>query len=215
MTSKTPSGNLTTASLKRIFLRGGAKISSASAIEVLRPVAEKELAKVLVRSVVFRDADKNRKVLMGRDVEGALKHLGYHIGNLDVSSGKAPIEGKYKVGKKASKHGEHRYRAGTVALRTIKKVQGTDDVLIPEAPFKRFVRGMLADITGQSKEKISTSAFNTLHLFIEDYLVSIATASVDQARHAKRVTVDGNDVLMVLRTRCDARGAGCKPHLIN
>ena len=48
----------------------------------------------------------------------------------------APAEGGVK----------RRFRPGTIALRQIKKYQKTVDMLIPKAPFQRFVRSICEGI---------------------------------------------------------------------
>ncbi|KRX49496.1 histone H3, embryonic, partial [Trichinella sp. T9] len=72
----------------------------------------------------------------------------------------------------------HRYRAGTVALREIRRYQKSTELLISKLPFQRLVR-----------ERFQSSAFFALQEAAEAYLVSLIEDTNLCAIHAKRVTI--------------------------
>ncbi|KAF7137574.1 hypothetical protein RHSIM_Rhsim07G0204500 [Rhododendron simsii] len=99
----------------------------------------------------------------------------------------------------------HRYRAGTVALREIRKYQKTNDLLIRKLPFQRLVREISqvfkADLRFQSHAVLA------LQEAAEAYLVGLFEDTNLCAIHAKRVTIMSKDVQLARRIRGEAEKA--------
>jgi len=117
-----------------------------------------------------------------------------------VSKKTAPAAGGMKVdGEKKKKN---RFRPGTVALREIKRYQKSTDLLIPRAPFQRVVReicrGYDHDLRFQSQALVA------LQEAAEGYLTGVFEDANLCALHAKRVTLQRQDMLLARRIRGDA-----------
>ena len=109
-----------------------------------------------------------------------------------------------KSQKTASQPGEKRkirFKAGTVALREIRKYQKSTDLLLPRAPFQRLVR----EITGVHDPdlRFQAQALIALQEAAEAYLVGIFEDTQLCAIHAKRVTVQKKDMELARRIRGD------------
>lgn len=92
---------------------------------------------------------------------------------------------------------QHRYRPGTVALREIRKMQKSTELLIPRMAFARVVR----DVAQEYKQglRFQTSSISALQEATEAFVVSLFEAANICAIHAKRVTVEPNDMKLALR----------------
>ncbi|KAH8923262.1 histone-fold-containing protein [Atractiella rhizophila] len=96
-----------------------------------------------------------------------------------------------------SKH--RRYRPGTVALREIRKYQGSTDFLIRKLPFQRLVREIATEFKPDIRFQVS--AMDALQVSAEQYLVDLFSDANLCAVHAKRVTVMPKDILLARRLR--------------
>eukprot|EP00420_Gonyaulax_spinifera_P033607 CAMPEP_0197891724 /NCGR_PEP_ID=MMETSP1439-20131203/29538_1 /TAXON_ID=66791 /ORGANISM="Gonyaulax spinifera, Strain CCMP409" /LENGTH=136 /DNA_ID=CAMNT_0043511851 /DNA_START=64 /DNA_END=474 /DNA_ORIENTATION=+ len=103
----------------------------------------------------------------------------------------APIQGGIKK--------PHRYRAGTVALREIRKYQKSTDLLIHKLPFQRLIREIAQDF--KSELKFQSQAVLALQEAAEAYLVGLFEDTNLCAIHAKRVTIMPKDVQLARRLR--------------
>ena len=102
-----------------------------------------------------------------------------------------------KTEKKAKK--SFRWRPGTVALRQIKKLQRSTELLVRKAPFQRLVRELA---TGHKDGlKWAASAVAALQEATEAYVTGLLSDSNLIALHAKRVTLLSRDVQLARRLR--------------
>ena len=94
-----------------------------------------------------------------------------------------------------------RFRPGTVALREIRKFQKSTDLMIRKLPFQRLVR----EIAGDFKEdlRFQSTAIAALQESSEAYLVALFEDTNLCAIHAKRVTIQINDMRLARRIRGD------------
>jgi len=90
----------------------------------------------------------------------------------------------------------YRYRAGTVALREIRKFQKTTDLLIHRASFNRVIRQI-----SDNKYRYQSTALLALQEAAEAFLVQIFEEVQLSAIHSKRVTVLPRDLALVRRIR--------------
>ena len=111
----------------------------------------------------------------------------------------APAEGGMKK--------QHRWRAGTVALREIKKYQRATVLLLAKAPFQRFVRAICDGIDGQLR--FQSQALLALQEAAESYLSGLFEDANLCAIHASRVTVMKKDLDLARRIR----GERCNDHV--
>ena len=96
---------------------------------------------------------------------------------------------------------KRRFKAGTVALREIRRYQKSTDMLLPRAPFQRLVR----EITGSYDPdlRFAAQALIAMQEAAEAYLVGIFEDTNLCCIHAKRVTVQKKDMELARRIRGD------------
>ncbi|EHB13142.1 Histone H3 [Heterocephalus glaber] len=92
----------------------------------------------------------------------------------------------------------HRYRAGTEALREIRRYQKFTKLLIRKLPFQRLVREIAQDF--KTDLRFQSSAVMALHEASEAYLVGLFEDTNLCAIHAKRVTMP-KDIQLALSIR--------------
>jgi histone H3 len=97
----------------------------------------------------------------------------------------------------------HRWRPGTVALREIKKLQASTDILIRRAPFRRLCQEIMLTQFNVSRLRFTQSAMDCMHEATEAYLVGLFEDANLCALHAKRVTVMPKDLHLARRLRGD------------
>lgn len=105
----------------------------------------------------------------------------------------APIAGGVKK--------PHRYRPGTVALREIRKLQKTTNLLIPRRPFQRLVKEVAQDY--KTDLRFQSEAIECLREAAEAYLVGLFEDANLLAIHCKRVTIMRQDIQLARRIRGD------------
>ena len=107
----------------------------------------------------------------------------------------APADGGVKDRKK------FKFKAGTVALREIKKYQKSTDLLLPRAPFQRLVRNICQDI--DSDLRFQAQALLALQESAEAYLTGVFEDANLCSIHAQRVTLMKKDMELARRIRGD------------
>ena len=85
-----------------------------------------------------------------------------------------------------------RRKAGTVALREIKRYQKSIDNLLPRAPFQRLVRTIVEDMDHQLR--FQSQALVAIQEATEAYLVGLFEDTNLCAIHANRVTIMPKDM---------------------
>ena len=95
----------------------------------------------------------------------------------------------------------HRYRPGTVALREIKHIQRSTDLLIRKLPFQRLVRG-IAENENDKIGRFTRSSIMALQEATEAYIVGVLHDANLSTIHAKRVTVMPKDIKHAESIRC-------------
>ena len=99
-----------------------------------------------------------------------------------------------------------RYRAGTVALRQIRRYQTSTDLLIPKIPFQLLVKEIIQRECSERhivSKKIQSTALLALQCAVEHYVTDLFCKSQLAAVHGKRVTVIPDDMRLVLNFRDD------------
>eukprot|EP01102_Stenamoeba_stenopodia_P019739 TRINITY_DN7524_c0_g1_i2.p1 TRINITY_DN7524_c0_g1~~TRINITY_DN7524_c0_g1_i2.p1 ORF type:complete len:177 (+),score=30.62 TRINITY_DN7524_c0_g1_i2:186-716(+) len=96
----------------------------------------------------------------------------------------------------------HRFRPGTVALREIRKLQSTTQLLLRRLPFARVVREVGFRMKRRGEDlRWTAEALLALQEATEAYLVHLFEDANLCALHAKRVTIFPKDMQLARRIR--------------
>ena len=93
----------------------------------------------------------------------------------------------------------HRFHPGTVALREIRKLQRSTDLLIRKLPFQRLVREIAQDF--KTDLRFQASALAAVQEATEAYMVALFQDANLCALHSKRVTIMPKDIQLSRRIR--------------
>ena len=93
------------------------------------------------------------------------------------------------------------WKAGTVALREVKKYQKSVATLLPRAPFQRLVRSIVSDMDHDLR--FQSQALAALQEASEAYIVGLFEDTNLCAIHAQRKTVMKKDMDLARRMRGD------------
>lgn len=93
-----------------------------------------------------------------------------------------------------------RFKSGTKALREIRALQRSTNLLIPKASFCRLVKEIINQFSYHDM-RIQSSALQALQEAAEMYMVQIFEDSLLCTLHGKRVTLQINDLHLVRRLR--------------
>lgn len=96
---------------------------------------------------------------------------------------------------------KHRYRPGTKALKEIRMLKKSTNLMIPKAPFGRLVKEIIQTRVISKDFRIQPLALMALQEAAEAYLVGILEMSNLCALHAKRVTLMRQDISLARRIR--------------
>ena len=94
---------------------------------------------------------------------------------------------------------KRKYRAGTVALKEIRRYQRSTELLIRKLPFQRLARSIVQEYA--PNYRIQTGALAALQEGAESYLVELFEDTNLCAIHAKRVTIMPKDMQLAQRIR--------------
>ncbi|KAI0874730.1 histone H3-like centromeric protein cse-4 [Hypoxylon argillaceum] len=95
-----------------------------------------------------------------------------------------------------------RYRPGTVALREIRKLQNSTDLLMRKLPFSRVVREIALSLRPRDEGmRWQSQAILALQEAAEAFLVHLFEDTNLCAIHAKRVTIMQKDIQLARRIR--------------
>ncbi|CAL4126145.1 unnamed protein product, partial [Meganyctiphanes norvegica] len=122
--------------------------------------------------------------------------------NQTALSSKSKGKRKSKLNYTKGKHTKpHRYRPGTKALKEIRMLQSSTNLLIPKAPFCRLVKEIIQTRVISKDFRIQPLALMALQEAAESYLVGIMEMANLCALHAKRVTLMRQDMSLARRIR--------------
>ena len=88
---------------------------------------------------------------------------------------------------------KYKYKAGTVALREIRKYQKSTDLLIRKLPFQRLVREISGNV-GSKPHRWTSDAILALQVASEDFTTEFFSLINLACIHAKRVTINKKDI---------------------
>ncbi|XP_063770331.1 uncharacterized protein LOC134900719 [Pseudophryne corroboree] len=101
-----------------------------------------------------------------------------------------------------------RYRAGARALKEIRKYQNSSALLIKKAPFMRLVREICMEFSSGKVLSWQSKALMALQEAAEAYLVRLFEDATLCTIHAKRVTLQVDDIQLARRIRGIQDGLG-------
>lgn len=199
--------------IQRVLRKAAVKRCSNLVYEEIRGILKIHLENVIRNAVTFAESERMKTVML-RHVSAALQEQGHFLaaGAISLGGGKhISLEGANSVGslakpKKSKKDGSkksHKFKAGTVALREIRRLQSVNKPLFRRAPFYRLVR----EVTQDFKEDLrySRPALEALQICAESYLVSLAEDANLCALHAKRITLMAKDLQLARKNRGERR----------
>jgi histone H3 len=97
----------------------------------------------------------------------------------------------------------HRWRAGTVALREIRRYQKLTELLLRKGPFQRLVREIAQDF--HSSLRFQSEAILALQEAAEAFVVGLMEHGQLCAIHARRVTLFPKDIQLAQHLRRDTK----------
>ena len=112
---------------------------------------------------------------------------------------KASASVRPPIAPQQEKKKKRKYRAGTVALKEIRRYQKSTELLIRKLPFQRLARGIVQEYA--PNYRIQTGALAALQEGAESYLVELFEDNNLCAIHAKRVTIMPKDMQLAQRIR--------------
>ena len=92
-----------------------------------------------------------------------------------------------------------RWRPGTVALREVRRLQKSTELLIAKAPFSRLVREIAE--THKAGLRFQSTAVAAIQEATEAFVISLLSDANLTALHANRVTALPRDLQLVRRLR--------------
>jgi histone H3/H4 len=92
----------------------------------------------------------------------------------------------------------HRFRPGTVALREIRRLQKSTELLIPRASFIRVVRDAVQHVDNVHQYRMTADAFKILHEVAESVVVEIMEAAQTSAAANGRIQPKRVDMRLVM-----------------
>ena len=130
---------------------------------------------------------------MARTKQTAMKCTGGKQRPSRLLATKAAMAAQPKSGSKKPR----RYQPGTVAIREIKRLQGTSERLVPKAPSSRLIR----EIQLEYKRDIRATrdSDDAQMEMAENYLVGLMDDSCLPAIHRKRQTIMPKDMLLAMK----------------
>eukprot|EP00826_Nyctotherus_ovalis_P021198 TRINITY_DN167_c0_g1_i7.p2 TRINITY_DN167_c0_g1~~TRINITY_DN167_c0_g1_i7.p2 ORF type:complete len:134 (+),score=16.69 TRINITY_DN167_c0_g1_i7:136-537(+) len=131
---------------------------------------------------------------MARTKQTARKHTGIKVPRSQFSDKQfnpIPLSGGLKR--------PHKFRPGTVALREIRKLQKSTDLLISRLPFQRLVKEVAWN--WKNDVRFQAQAVLALQEAAEAYLVGLFEDTNLCAIHARRITIMPKDMHLARRIR--------------
>jgi histone H3/H4 len=139
---------------------------------------------------------KKRGKGKGTPTPGARKS----VGGITKSPRKS-VGGVSQSPRKSGGSPKKRYRPPSIALKEIRKYQGSTALLIPKKPFQALVREITYTVTGTPDLRYQGLALTALHEASEYFLVGLFEDSYLLSLHARRVTLMDRDMQLALRIR--------------
>ena len=100
------------------------------------------------------------------------------------------------------------YRPGTIALSEIRKYQTSTETLIPKRSFQRLVKEVMQNECWERKisvKKVTSECLLALQCSTEEYVTELFRQSQRAAVHGKRITVQPEDMEIVIDFRGDRK----------
>jgi len=226
-----PEQGISKPAIMRILYRAGVKSTSSLVYQQMREISMSFLRRVVKRSILYSN-NRKKTTIAEKDVINALKTLGFtylspggsgsSISGISLriykSKTKAnskkrstPKKNKGTGSRKSRTEGgtikPHRFKSGTVALRSIRRYQKSTELLLRKSPIKDIIRFLLNEINITTKYlnivgsefRIGKTARDAFHTCLEYHLVSIASRALILSLNSKRTRLQVSDVKIVTK----------------
>lgn len=231
-----PEDGISKPAIMRILYRAGVKSTSSLVYDEFRSIAMTFLGKLIKTAALYTN-NRKKSTINEADVINSLKTFGLVYlgsggsGNIVSGEGlyfkinvtksksnkrKTPKKNRKaanKTGLRKSKGIEggmgptHRFKSGTVSLRSIRRYQKSSEFLIRRSPVKYIIRSILDKINIKSKYlelngsefRIGSTSINAFQTALENHLVNIASRSLLLALNSKRTRLQVLDVKVTRR----------------
>ena len=94
-------------------------------------------------------------------------------------------------------------RPGTAALREIRRLQKTTELLVPKLPFARVIKSICNELLAGEQIRWAAEGLLAIQTASESYLTGLFEDAVLCSIHAKRVTLMIKDIHLARRLRGD------------
>ena len=194
---------------------GTSKLMVTQKAPIVLAVIVEEIARQIL-SLAGEKSTANKKVrLQVRDLELAvqdntdLKNFFYANNIKFVGGGVSPfihpnLKKKTRRKRKTTDENKdekkpHRYKPGTVALRTIKKMQKTHGCLVlAKAPFEKVVRSSFDSQADEESPKVAKQVFILMQYYVESKIIELLEQATLAAIHGGRVKVLPEDIDFII-----------------
>ena len=143
---------------------------------------------------------KARKVDPAKTAKPTKRTAGKSIPGKSIPGGRRALQKAAAAQKKIEASSDapkkkRRFKAGTVALREIRKYQRSTDNLVPAAPMERVVRSILQE-QGHTDIRLSKKGMAAIHEAAETYLAEQFNVMCELAIFRGGVTITAKDLAM-------------------
>jgi histone H3/H4 len=207
---------LTQNAIKRLAYTAGIKRLSGLIYEEIRGITVVQLEHILRDAIVIMECGR-RVTLQEGDVSAALVNIGAPTSYLKKKRKPRKKEAAEPEGDMAfamngdDEHPEpgpqrrkRRFKAGTVALRMIRKMQKDPGFKIPRESMRKIIKDIMRRLIGPSA-RLGEKAFDLIQWSIENYLVNVLEEANICAISCGRQTVMPKDLQLARRIRGDRR----------
>jgi histone H4 len=170
---------ITKSVIAKLCQRAGIVRISGPVYEEIRGIIRVYLES-LIKNSMLHATGKYRSTVLVEDVNAASGTKGYTVSGLKVKH--------YSFG---------RNRPGQLSLKKIKHYQRNRGLVIPKAPFYRFVKEIMQDYKVDGR--ISEKAVLLIQHMTEDYIVDLLKKAYLVSMSKGRLTVDVKDIQLVRR----------------
>jgi histone H3/H4 len=205
---------MTNSQLRKICRRGGAKIMMKPVYEEMREIIKIYLEQVIGKAVILANYDQTKTIIEEYIIKG-IKYTGYetyarmdNFSHDEVSFNQRselisnqPNSGSTS-GQLAGGKSKFRDLSGSLPLKQMRILQGSDAPILHQSAFKRLVREISQDF--KYDLHFTDTAVKQLQVFVEDALVKlVSTAVLIITTSGCRIILSPKDVHLAFKIRTE------------
>jgi len=181
--------NIAKSGINRVARQAGVVRIQGRVYPEMRGIIRMHIENVVKFAYLFAEYQR-RKTIKFEDVKEALDRLGLKVWGVNR------IEKVNRSGlKKPKTERKRKTRRGSKALREVRKYQKAQTLLMARSPIERLIRQVLANY--RFNGRISAQAVSLIHVSVESRVRKLLGKSQLLAIHAKRKTVQDNNIMRV------------------